>query len=76
MLGGGTVKELYELKGKGRSMRGIAEDLGISRNTARKYARAPEVPKPKPRAKRGSKLDMHKEYIDGRVAEGLDDTRQ
>ena len=59
MLGGGTVKELYELKGEGRSMRGIASDLGISRATVRKYALSPEVPKPKARAKRGSKLDAY-----------------
>ena len=72
MLGGGTVKELYELKGEGRSMRGIASDLGISRATVRKYARSPEVPKPKARAKRGSKLDAYKEYIDVRVSEGLE----
>ena len=72
MLGGGTVKELYELKGKGRSMRGIAGDLGISRNTVRKYALSPEVPKPKARPKRGSKLDAYKEYIDVRLSEGLE----
>ena len=72
MLGGGTVKELYELKGKGRSMRGIASDLGISRATVRKYALSPEVPKPKARVKRGSKLDAYKEYIDVRVSEGLE----
>ena len=57
MLGGGLVKEIYELKGKGRSMRGIAEDLGVSRNTVSKYVNSAEVPKAKPRAKRGSKLD-------------------
>ena len=72
MLGGRTVKELYELKGKGRSIRGIADDLGISRVTVRKYVRSPGVPKPKPRAKRGSKLDAYKEYIDVRLAEGLE----
>ena len=72
MLGGRTVKELYELKGEGRSMRGIASDLGISRATVRKYALSPEVPKPKARAKRGSKLDAYKEYIDVRVSEGLE----
>ena len=44
MLGGRTVRELYELKGKGRSLRGIADDLGISRATVRKYARAQGVP--------------------------------
>ena len=70
MLGGRTVRELYELKGKGRSIRGIADDLGISRATVRKYVRSPELPKPKPRAKRGSKLDAYKEYIDVRLAEG------
>ena len=34
--------------------------------------RSPGVPKAKPRAKRGSKLDAYKEYIDVRLAEGLE----
>ena len=72
MLGGGIVKELYELKGEGRSIRGIARELGISRNSVRKYLRSPEVPKPRPRRRRGSKLDGYKEYIDGRLSDGLD----
>ena len=72
MLGGRTVRELYELRGKGRSMRGIASDLGISRDTVRKYVRSPQIPKSKPRAKRGSKLDAYKEYIDVRLSEGLE----
>ena len=61
MLGGRTARELYELKGKGRSIRGIADDLDISRSTVRKYVRSEGVPKPKPRAKHGSKLDAYKE---------------
>ena len=72
MLGGRTVRELYELKGKGRSLRGIADDLGISRATVRKYVRSQGVPKPKPRAKRGSMLDAYKRYIDVRLSEGLE----
>ena len=72
MLGGKTVKEIYELKGKGRSMRGIAEDLGISRNTVSKYVNSTELPKAKARAKRGSKLDAYTDYIDVRLAEGLE----
>ena len=37
MLKVGQVKEIYEKKGAGRSIRGIAEDLGIARNTVRRY---------------------------------------
>ena len=66
------MRELYELKGKGRSIRGIADDLGISRVTVRKYLRSEGVPKPKARAKRGSKLDAYTGYTDVRLAEGLE----
>ena len=76
MLGGGKVKELYELKGEGCSIRGIARELGISRNTVRKYVRSPEVPKPRTRPKRGTKLDAYKEYIDGRLADGCETSPQ
>ena len=33
MLKVGEVKEIYEMKGAGRSIRGIAGELGIPRNT-------------------------------------------
>ena len=66
------MKELYELKGEGHSIRGIARELGISRNTVRKYVRSPEVPRAGQRSQRGSKLDPYKEYIDGRLSDGLD----
>ncbi len=57
------MKELYELKGEGRSVRGIARDLGVSRNSVRKYLRSAEVPRAKPRPRRPSKLDVYTEYI-------------
>jgi transposase len=69
MLGGGKVKQIYELRGQGCSLREIARRLEISRNTVRKYVRAPEVPKPKPRPRRGSKLDPFKDHIIKRLAE-------
>ena len=72
MLRGGTVKELYEMKGQGRSIRGIARELRISRNSVRKYLRSPGVPKEKRRRRRGSKLDPYTEYIDGRLSDGLE----
>ena len=72
MLKGEMIKELYEMKGEGQSIRGIARELGISRNSVRKYLRASELPQPKPRPLRGSKLDPYAEYVDLRLSEGLE----
>ena len=48
------MKEIYEMKGAGRSIRGIADDLGIARNTVRRYLKSPEAMRPKPRLQRAS----------------------
>ena len=72
MLKVGEVKEIYEMKGAGRSIRGIADDLGIARNTVRRYLNSPEAIRPKPRRLRASKLDPYTEYVDRRLAEGLE----
>ena len=72
MQRGGQVRAMYELKGNGQSIRGIARELGISRNTVRRYLRASEIPKAKPRPRRGSKLDPYKEYVDERLSHGVD----
>jgi transposase len=65
------VKRLYELHGQGMSIRGIAEEWGISRNTVRVYLRATGVPRPKPRRPRGSKLDPHQVYLQPRLEAGV-----
>ena len=65
------MRELYELHGRGWSVRRIARELAISRNTVRKYLRSPGLPKEKPRRPRESKLAPYVEYIDGRLSEGL-----
>ena len=57
MLKVGEVKEIYEMKGAGRSIRGIAQELDVSRNTVRRYLKSPEAMRPSPRPPRGSKLD-------------------
>ena len=72
MLKVGQVKELYEMKGAGHSIREIARELEVSRNTVRRYLQSPEAMRPKARPPRGSKLDPYTEYIDGRMAEGLE----
>jgi transposase len=72
MLGGRNVQALYELHGQGRSIRGIAQTLGIARNSVRKYLRASEIPKPQPRPQRPSKLDGYREQVHKRLTEGVD----
>lgn len=66
------MKQLYELNGEGRSIRGIARDMGVSRNSVRKYLRSPHVRRAKPRPRRLSKLDPYKGYIQQRISDGLD----
>jgi transposase len=72
MLRGGEVRAMYELSGKGQSVRGIARELGLSRNTVRKYLRSPEIPKAGPPARRVSKLEPYRQYIEQRLAHGVD----
>ena len=57
------MKEIYELKGAGSSIREIARELDVSRNTVRKYLKSPEAMRPKPRKRRASQLDPYK-YVD------------
>ena len=66
------MKEIYEMKGAGCSIRGIAKELEVSRNTVRKYLKSPEAMHPKVRLRQASKLDPYTEYIEGRMAEGLE----
>ena len=60
------------MKGAGRSIRGIAGDLGIARNTVRRYLKSPEAIRPKSRLPGTSKLDPYREYVDRRLSEGLE----
>ena len=66
------MKEIYEMNGAGHSIRGIARELDVSRNTVRKYLKTPEALAPKARKRRASKLDPYTEHIDRRMGEGLE----
>lgn len=61
--------EIHVLNAQGHSIRAIAEQLGVSRNTVRKYLRdqAAEPIYPQ-RAPRPTKLDPFKVYLNERVA--------
>lgn len=61
MIRSGTIHTIHELAAQGKSIHAIARDLGIARNTVRRYLRG--KPEAVPRPKRGSKLDAYKGQI-------------
>ena len=70
MLTGEMTLEIRILRRQGLSIRAIARQLQISRETVRKYLRAPELKLVYgPRAPRPSKLDPFKSYLQMRIAE-------
>jgi Transposase and inactivated derivatives len=64
-------QQIHELHEGGMSLRKIGEELGLARNTVRKYFRQPpEPPLPTPRPLRTSKLDRYEDYILTRLSQG------
>jgi len=61
------VVEIMILKRQGYSIRGIARELGVSRNTVRTYLRTGKSPAYSPRFERPSILDLYKSYIQSRI---------
>lgn len=59
--------EVGILRRQGKSLRAIAEHMGMAVNTVRKYLKEGGVPRYGPRAKRASKLDGFKAYLISRV---------
>jgi len=64
-------EQVKDLHANGMSLRKIGEELGLARNTVRKYFRhAPEPPLPTPRPLRASRLDPYEDYLLARWSQG------
>lgn len=61
MLRSGQVNTIRELAVQGKPVRAIARELGLARNTVRRYVRG--TPQAAPRPPRASKLDPYKDQI-------------
>ena len=69
--GGRRERDLRDERG-GPFGPGVARELGVARNTVRRYLKSPEAMRPKPRRQRSSKLDAYAAYVERRLGEGLD----
>lgn len=70
-------QHVQELHAQGMSLRAIADQLGLARNTVRKYFRQPpEPPLPTPRPLRVSQLDRYEDYILDRWGQGCRNAAQ
>jgi len=67
MLGLEGYVDIRVLHRQGKSIRAIARELGVSRNTVRKYLRVDQVPEFTACPARPSKLDPFKSYLRDRV---------
>jgi transposase len=65
--------EIQVLRRQGLSIRAISAELGLSRNTVRKYLRSECAPKAKTRPARVSKLEPFREYLQRRIREAHPD---
>ena len=64
-------QQVQHLHASGMSLRKIGEELGLARNTVRKYFRQPpEPPLPTPRPLRASQLDPYEGYLLERWSQG------
>jgi transposase len=65
--------EIRVLAKHGKGVREIARELGLSRNTVRRYLREPEAVRYRSRPSRPTKLDPYKLYIQQRLAAAAPD---
>ena len=66
----GRFEQVHALRRQGTPIREIARALGLSRNAVRRYLRREHCPDWRPGRATRSGMDAHREWVDGRIAEG------
>jgi transposase len=74
MIGAEMAMEIWVLAKHGKGVREIAREMGVSRNTVRRYLRDEEAVRYRARPRREAKLDPHKDYIAARLAAAAPET--
>lgn len=73
MIGGELSMEIRVLSKHGKGVREIAREMGVSRNTVRRYLRSAEASRYKQRPQGPAKIDPFKSYITERLAAAAPD---
>ncbi len=71
MIRSGLILMIKDLAGKDKSAYAIGQEIGVSKNTARKYMTQSAQPHGLKGIKRGSKLDPYKAQLDGWMRQGV-----
>ena len=71
MVGGETALEIRVLAKHGRGVREIAREVGVSRNTVRRYLREPEAARYSGRPPQPGKLAAFEDYVRQRLTSAL-----
>jgi transposase len=67
MLGQEGYVEIHVMHRQGMSIKAIGRELGVSRNTVRRYLRSEKVPERQARSAKPTKLDGYRGYLKSRV---------
>ena len=71
MIRSGLILMIKESAAKGKSAYAISREIGVSKNTARKYMSQPATPHGLKGVKKGSKLDAYKPLLDEKMRQGI-----
>ena len=71
MIRSGLILMIKELAGKGKSAYSIGREIGVSKNTARKYITQPVQPHGLKGVRKGSKLDPYKPQLNIWMQQGI-----